>query len=97
MQKQIQQRVGRQPIDFIPADGSVRMAQSLICGLKLNIIDFVMHYGFVQAAAGGRGNRGAVEELSEANRGDHDRGRRARLSQLIKPTELCLGFYFLSC
>jgi hypothetical protein len=48
MQKQRQQRVSRQPIDVIPDDGSVRVAQDLISGSKLILIDFVMHYGFVR-------------------------------------------------
>jgi hypothetical protein len=48
MQKQIQLRVSRQPINVVPVDGSVRVAQSLICGSELILIDFVMHYGFVR-------------------------------------------------
>ena len=48
MQKQRQQRVSRQPIDLIPGDGSVRVAQGLISGSKFILIDFVMHYGFVR-------------------------------------------------
>jgi hypothetical protein len=57
MQKQRQQRVSRQPIDFIPLDGSVRVTQSLICGSNLILIDFLMHYGFVRAAEGNKPNR----------------------------------------
>ena len=40
-----------------------------------------MYNVFVRADEGNRGNCGAVDELSEANRGDNDRGRRARRSQ----------------
>ena len=53
-----------------------------------------MHYKTARAAEGNRGNRGAVDELSEANRVDHDRGRRARRSQLIKPSQLAHVCYF---
>jgi hypothetical protein len=48
MQKQRQLSVSRQPIDVIPVDGSVRLAQGFISGSKLILIDFVMHYGFVR-------------------------------------------------
>jgi hypothetical protein len=57
MQKQRQQRISRQPIGFIPADGSVRVAQGLISGSKLILIDFIMHYEFVLAAEGNKPNR----------------------------------------
>jgi hypothetical protein len=42
----------------------------------------------VRVAKGNRGSLEAGDELSEANRGDHDRGRRARRNQLIKPSKL---------
>jgi hypothetical protein len=38
------------PIDFVSAAGTVRVQQNFISGLKLNLIDFIMHYGFVRAA-----------------------------------------------
>jgi hypothetical protein len=48
MQKQRQLCVSRQPIDIIPEEGSVRVAQVLLSGLKLILIDFIMHYGIVR-------------------------------------------------
>jgi hypothetical protein len=48
MQKQRQQRVSRQPINFIPENGSVRVAQGILSGIKLILLDFIMFYGFVR-------------------------------------------------
>jgi hypothetical protein len=53
-----------------------------------------MYNVFVRADEGNRGNCGAVDELSEANRGDNDRVRRVRSSQLFKLSEL--GFVLLT-
>jgi len=69
-------------------------------GTKILMVDedfqweHIIDYELVQAGKGNRGNRGAVDELSEANRGDHDRGRRARRSQLIKPSVSGAGVLF---
>jgi len=57
----------RSPIDFVSAAGSVRVPQNLISELNSSLIDFLMHYKTARAAEGNRGNRGAVDELSEAN------------------------------
>jgi hypothetical protein len=40
------------PTDFVSAAGTVRVLQDLISELMLDLIDFLMHYGFVRAAEG---------------------------------------------
>jgi hypothetical protein len=40
------------PIDFVSAAGTVRVAQDLMSRLKFSLIDFKMHNGFVRADEG---------------------------------------------
>jgi hypothetical protein len=77
------------PIDFDLAAGSVRVPQDFISGLKFNRIDSGGDYGVVRAAD--RVPRSPCHVITNLSRLTGEAG-----SQLIKPSELCLGFLKMS-
>jgi hypothetical protein len=70
------------PIDFVSAAGLVRVTQDLISLDNFTCIEFGADYEVVRAA--------------EGNRGDRVSGRRARRSQLTKPSVLWSVFYLFT-